>query len=212
MSDQGLGKGAVRVVGQAVGGDFPRLGGKCHEHVDVSRLQRRQPARTEPGLAPYRGEAAGDRADAEFLQDWDKRVVAAGIQHDHGLPGFEEKHPHDLVDGNQLPVDVLHGTGEGVDGDHIVDAIHGNAVTGVEEQSEVRPPDGAREGIDVSPHLITGDIDGLESLETEFAQFPGNVPGVVDGVPQPWNVCVVAVADDQGDALIRQGMAGRQKQ
>ena len=148
--------------------------------------------------------AAGRLGRTDFRRE---RVVAAGIQEHqldlgiaHGL--FERE--VDVDRGAEL--DVHLGFEVGVDGQQIVGAVHRDAVAGIEEQRDIGAFRLLAEVEQLFGHLVAGEVGALDHLEADIAEHPGHRLGVDGGIGQRRHVLVGAVADDEGDALVGEGI------
>ena len=76
-------------------------------------------------------------------------------------------------------------------------------MAGVEEQRGPRTTQGTREIAKLAVERRLVDIGGRDHLEAKLTQRRGHVVGVVRRIGQLDRVLVGAVADDEGDALMR---------
>ncbi len=132
-----------------------------------------------------------------------KGIVAAGIEeHQLDLGGV-----HGLVEGEidvdrvaELDIDL--GFDVGIDRQQVVDAVNGDAMAGIKKHSNIRALGFLAEFEQPLGHLVAGEIDALDHIETCVAEQAGHRRGIDRRVRKRRRILVGAVADDKGDAPV----------
>ena len=179
-----------RVPSAAVEGDVVRLGREGDQ---------------EPGCVADPGEPVLEPREVRLAGE---RIVAAGVEEDEmdALAALELLDQAAQVD--RLAHDVVGRSQGGVDRHEVVLRRELEAVAGIVEERDIRLAGLADEARDEALHPRLVEIGAGDDLEAEALEGAGDVARVVARIGQRLQFPVAAVADDEGDPLLRLRHAG----
>ena len=138
-----------------------------------------------------------------------KRIVTAGIEeHQFDLGGLHGPVEREIDVDRIAKLDVHFGFDVGIDRQQVVDAVNGDAVAGIKKHRNIRALRFLAEFEQPPGHLVAGEIDALNDVESRVAKQAGHRPGIDRRVRKRRYVFVGAVADDKGDTAFGPGGIG----